>query len=75
MRVVRPMSRMRPSLPRRMGMMSASQAILRMVEAVTGPVNANVPVPEPVPEPVPVPDAPPGPLLALVGLRRVRRSW
>ena len=38
MRVARPMSRMRPSLPRRMGMMSASQAILRMVAGVTGPV-------------------------------------
>lgn len=37
-RVVRPMSRMRPWLLRRTGMMSASQAILRMVEAVTGPV-------------------------------------
>ena len=40
-RVVRPMSRMRPSLPSRTGMMSASQAILRMVAAVTGPVKAG----------------------------------
>ena len=30
-------------------MMSASQAILRMVEAVTGPVKVNVPVPVAVP--------------------------
>ena len=44
-RVVRPMSRMRPWLPRRTGMMSASQAIFRTVEALTGPVNVNEPVP------------------------------
>ena len=44
-RVVRPMSRIRPALPRRMGMMSASQAILRTVAGVTGPVNANDPAP------------------------------
>ena len=43
--VVRPMSRMRPSLPSRTGMMSASQAIFRMVAALTGPVNVNDPVP------------------------------
>ncbi|MCY1238547.1 hypothetical protein D9M72_512890 [compost metagenome] len=42
--VVRPMSRTRPWLPRRTGMMSASQAILRTVAAVTGPVNVNEPV-------------------------------
>ena len=43
--VVRPMSRIRPSLPSRTGMMSASQAIFRMVAALTGPVNVNDPVP------------------------------
>lgn len=43
--VVRPMSRTRLWLPSRMGMMSGSQAILRTVEAVTGPVNVNYPVP------------------------------
>ena len=45
--VVRPISRMRPSLPRTTGMMSASQAIFRMVAALTGPVNVNEPVPVP----------------------------
>ena len=39
------MSRTWPSPPRTTGMMSASQAILRMVAAVTGPVNSSVPVP------------------------------
>ena len=43
-RVARPMSRIRPWLPSRTGMMSASQAIFRMVEAVTGPVNSSEPV-------------------------------
>ena len=43
--VVRPMSRIRPSLPSTTGMMSASQAIFRTVAALTGPVNVNEPVP------------------------------
>ena len=48
-REARPMSRIRPSPPSTTGMMSASQAILRTVEAVTGPVNSSVPVPCRVP--------------------------
>ena len=54
-RVLRPRSRISPWVPRRAGMMSASQATLRRVAAATGPVKANVPVPVPVRVPVPVP--------------------
>ncbi|MDI2037371.1 hypothetical protein PJL15_04519 [Paenarthrobacter nitroguajacolicus] len=43
-RLVRPMLRIWESLPSTMGMMSASQAILRMVLGWMGPVNVAVPV-------------------------------
>ena len=42
--VVRPMSRTRLSLPSRTGMMSASQAILRMAVGCRGPWNVDAPV-------------------------------
>ncbi|MDI2037370.1 hypothetical protein PJL15_04518 [Paenarthrobacter nitroguajacolicus] len=43
-RLVRPMLRIWESVPSTMGMMSASQAILRMVLGWMGPVNVAVPV-------------------------------
>src|SRR5687767_4799950 len=88
-RVLRPRSRISPLVPRRAGMMSASQAILRRVAAATGPVNTNAPAPVRISGPVllsvSVPFFGSGPLLVavsvvgqglLVGLGRWgRRSW
>ena len=47
-REARPTSRIRPPALRTTGMMSASQAILRIVAGFTGPLNANRAVPSPV---------------------------
>ena len=63
------MSRIRPCDPSRTGMMSASQAILRMVAAVTGPVKARVPVPVNPSGPAPGPVNPSVPAPAPVNRR------